>query len=205
MKFLDALLGRTKPKPAKLDALFALPGAAVALEVEAGLRPSGQAGVCFKPVAGGAFAGVGDEMRELLRLGENDRKALREEDDRYGYHWVVLEEPTLEELVTDIHMVNTTLEGSGFGPQLLCSVFGFRPADEGPEAGGPGDGEPEAGGPGMYLVYLYKRGTFYPFAPRHGERRDNELELRIRALLGDELPIEAELGRWFPIWGAPLS
>ncbi|MGH2707468.1 MAG: PspA-associated protein PspAB, partial [Actinomycetota bacterium] len=35
-------------------------------------------------------------------------------------------------------------------------------------------------------------------------RRDNERELRIRALLGEELPVESELGRWFPIWGAPL-
>ncbi len=190
MRFLNVLLGRTKPKPAKLDALFALPGAAIALETEASLRPSGQAGVCFKPVAGGSFASVGREVRELLHLGEDKSQALREEDDRYGYHWVVLEEPTLEELVTDIHMINVTLEESGFGPQLLCSVFGFRPG---------------AGGPGMYLVYLYKRGTFYPFAPLAGERRDNELELRIRALLRDELPVESELGRWFPIWGAPLS
>ncbi len=190
MKFLDVLLGRTKPKPAKLDALFSLPSAAITLETEAGLRPSGQAGVCFKPLAGTSFASVGHEVRELLKLGEDKQQALHEEDDRYGYHWVILEEPALEELVTDIHMVNATLEESGFGSQLLCSVFGLRP---------------EAGGRSLYLVYLYKRGTFYPFAPLDGERRDNELELRIRAVLGDELPVEPELGRWFPLWGAPLS
>ena len=56
MKFLDALLGRSKPVPARLDALFALPSAAVTLETEAGFVPSGQAGVCFKPVAEAAVA-----------------------------------------------------------------------------------------------------------------------------------------------------
>lgn len=55
------------------------------------------------------------------------------------------------------------------------------------------------------LVYLYKRGTFYPFAPLPGEadRRDNALELRVRAVLAEDLRIEPDLGRWFPLWGAP--
>jgi hypothetical protein len=57
----------------------------------------------------------------------------------------------------------------------------------------------------MALVYLYKRGTFYPFAPLPGatERRDNALELRVRAALANDLRIEQDLNRWFPLWGAP--
>ena len=50
--------------------------------------------------------------------------------------------------------MNTALEDSGFGPQLLCSLVGFRDAERRPLA----------------LVYLYKRGTFYPFAPLPGGR-----------------------------------
>jgi hypothetical protein len=55
------------------------------------------------------------------------------------------------------------------------------------------------------IVHLCKRGTFCPFAPLPGggRRRDNALELRVRAVLGDELRIEPELSRWFPIRGAP--
>ena len=53
------------------------------------------------------------------------------------------------------------------------------------------------------LVYLYKRGTFYPFAPLAGERRDNALELQIKGVVGDDLRMEPDLGRWFPVWGAP--
>ena len=54
MKFLDALLGRTKPKPANLDALFAIPNAAISLEAAAGLKPAGSAAVCFRPASVGA-------------------------------------------------------------------------------------------------------------------------------------------------------
>ena len=53
------------------------------------------------------------------------------------------------------------------------------------------------------LVYLFKRGTFYPFAPEAEERRDSVMELRIRDLVQGELPWEADLTRWFPVWDAP--
>jgi len=190
VKFLDALLGRTKPKQANLDALFALPGAAITLEAGAGLRPSGQAAVCFKPASGQGFATTSAELAELLAMAVKEAgSTLRVEEDAYGYRWVVLGDPELEDLVTSVHLVNATLEERGFGPQLLCSVFGFRGAD----------------GERCLLVYLYKRGTFYPFAPRPGERRDNELELRVRATLGADLPVEPELTRWFALWGVPVS
>jgi hypothetical protein len=189
VSFLDVILGRTKPKQANLYALFALPGAAVTLEAATGMRPSGQAAVCFKPASGAGFAETSAELTELLELAVKEAgSTLRMTDDRYGYRWVVLGDPELEDLVTSAHMVNSTLEERGFGPQLLCSVFGF------------------AGAEGRcHLVYLYKRGTFYPFAPLEGERRDNELELRVRGALGNDLPVEPELARWFALWGIPID
>ena len=38
MKFLDALLGRSKPAQPKLDALFGVTGAAITLEAAAGVK-----------------------------------------------------------------------------------------------------------------------------------------------------------------------
>lgn len=57
----------------------------------------------------------------------------------------------------------------------------------------------------LALVYPYKRGTFHPFAPLPGQsaKRDNATELQIRTLLADDLPIDPDLSRWFPVWGAP--
>jgi hypothetical protein len=191
VKFLDALLGRSRPKQAKLDALFGVTGAAITLEAAAGMRPTGQAAVCFKPASGQGFAAASEELHGLLELAIKEAgSTLRITDDSYGYRWVVLADPEMEDLVTAAHLVNSTLEQYGFGPQLLCSVFGFTEGGSGRR---------------VYLVYLYKRGTFYPFAPLGGERRDNELELRVKATLAGDLPIEPELSRWFALWGLPLD
>jgi hypothetical protein len=209
VKFLDALLGRSKPKQPKLDALFGVTAAAITLEASAGLRPTGQAAVCFKPASGQGFAAASEELRGLLELAVTEAgSTLRVEDDRYGYRWVVLGDPDPEDLVTAVHLVNSTLEQHGFGPQLLCSVFGFADGGSGGLTGSPpvdgGSGGASSGRRRCHLVYLYKRGTFYPFAPLEGERRDNELELQVRGTLGSDLPIEPELARWFALWGIPL-
>jgi hypothetical protein len=190
VKFLDALLGRSKPTQPKLDALFGVTGAAITLEASAGMKPTGQAAVCFKPASGQGFAAASEELQGLLELAVKEAgSSVRVTDDRYGYRWVVIEDPDMEDLVTSVHLVNSTLEQYGFGPQLLCSVFAFA----------------DPSGKRFHLVYLYKRGTFYPFAPLDGERRDNELELRVKATLDGDLPIEPELARWFALWGLPLD
>jgi hypothetical protein len=54
-------------------------------------------------------------------------------------------------------------------------------------------------------VYLFKQGTFYPFAPRDHNKRDNEFELRVRTFIGDDLPMEKDLSRWMALWGLPVS
>jgi hypothetical protein len=57
----------------------------------------------------------------------------------------------------------------------------------------------------VYWIYNYKRGSFYPFVPAAGaQQRDSERELRLKAQIGAELPIEPELERWFPLWGIPV-
>ncbi|WP_326600732.1 PspA-associated protein PspAB [Streptomyces sp. NBC_01803] len=184
MGFLDAILGRSRPARPDLDQLFGLPAAAVTLQAGAGFAPTGLGSVCFASVEGGAFARARREVAELL--GEVESR-----EDSYGYTWLVLRHTPddLPGLVNDLHAVNTLLTDAGFGPQLLCSLTAFRDAEARPLA----------------LVYLYKRGAFYPFAPLPGagERRDNALELQTRALLTDDLRLEKDLTRWFPVWGAP--
>ncbi|WP_406478721.1 hypothetical protein [Streptomyces sp. NBC_01615] len=197
MGFLDILLGRTKAVAPDLDQLFGLPSAALTLQAAAGFTPTGTGAVCFASVEGAAFADAHQEVQALL---DADAGRSREPGggspvervrDEYGYSWLVSrrEPDDLPALVSDLHAVNSALEGSGFGPQLLCSVVGFQ----------------DSGQRRLGLVYLYKRGTFYPFAPLAGEgqRRDNALELQIKAALADDLRVEQDLSRWFPIWGAP--
>ncbi|MCX5334662.1 MULTISPECIES: hypothetical protein [unclassified Streptomyces] len=192
MGLLDILLGRTKPVAPDLDQLFALPSAAVTLEAAAGFAPTGSGAVCFATVEGAAFEQTHREVQALLDAdADRDGPPVQLRRDEYGYSWLVSERATdeLPQLVNDLHAVNASMEVNGFGPQLLCSLAGFR------------DGE----GRTLALVYLYKRGTWFPFAPLPdgGQRRDNALELRVKAALGDDLRIEQDLSRWFPVWGAP--
>ncbi|MEV6290966.1 PspA-associated protein PspAB [Streptomyces sp. NPDC004059] len=192
MGLLDILLGRTKPVAPDLDQLFALPSAAVTLQAAVGFTPTGTGAVCFATVEGSAFEQTHREVQALLDA-DTDRSGppveLRRDD--YGYSWLVSARSPeqLPELVNDLHAVNSAMEINGFGPQLLCSLAAFT----------------DDGGRRLALVYLYKRGTFYPFAPLPGaaERRDNALELQVKAALGNDLRIEQDLGRWFPVWGAP--
>jgi hypothetical protein len=187
----DVLRGQRAPKRANLDALFALTTARTTLEVSLGLLPIGRAAVCFKPVEMGAFEELTRDMDQLLEMaGKSSGTEVTRTDDRYGFRWVVLEDGDFDDLVTTAHLVNQTIEERGFSEQLLCSVFGFRP-----EGGN---------GRTVYFVYLYKRGTFYPFVPLEEPKRDSGLELRLQGALGGELPIEAELERWYPVWGVPV-
>ncbi len=185
MGLLDAILGRSRQPPPDLDRLFAVPAAAVTLQSVTGLRPTGTGSVCFRAAEGAGFAALEREIDRLLTL---DGGRYRTERDDYGYTWLVrTTDPTaLADLVTDLHGVNTSLADAGFGSALLCTVIGFADADR-----------------RVGLVYLYKRGTWYPFAPRGERDRDSALELQVRSALGSDLPVEPDLERWFPVYGTP--
>jgi len=189
--FLDTLLGRTKPAQPKLDDLFALPSAAVTLEAGAGFTPTGSGSVCFRPVEGRSFAEVQKDVTDLLNMSAGDEGGLPVEvsKDDYGFTWVVVSRMSseIDTLVTDLHAVNSALVDNGFGPQLLCTLVAFRDREE----------------RRLALVYLFKRGSFYPFAPLSGEKRDNALELQVKGAIGPDLKWEQDLTRWFPVWGAP--
>jgi hypothetical protein len=192
MGFLDTLFGRTKPVQPKLDDLFGLPSAAITLQASTGFTPTGSGSVCFRAVEGKTFKDIQDDVRELLDMDAGKPGGglpVEVTKDTYGYTWVVSSHMSDEtqSLVTDLHAVNSALVDNGFGPQLLCTLVAFRDSSE----------------RRLALVYLYKRGTFYPFAPLPGERRDNALELEVKGALGDDLKFEQDLSRWFPVWGAP--
>lgn len=115
---------------------------------------------------------------------------MRVSKDSFGFSWIEIDrEPgaDVEGLCTGLHAVNTSLEANGFGPGLLCTLVGFE----------------SSAGRTLGLVYLYKQGTFYPFAPSGRQQRDNLLEIQVRDALTGELPIEQDMSRWLAVWGAP--
>ena len=196
MGFLDGVLGRRVPGMPDLDRLFDLPPAAAALEAATGFAPDGTGAVCHRLVEGGPFGAFDRVQRDVARL-------LRDDPGRetglsagpHGWGWAHVTRPpdAFERLVADLHRVGATLTAAGYGPDLLCSVTGFRRGDE-----------PQR----LLLVHSPGRGTFYPFAPRppgeQGARgRNNLVETRAREALAERLPVEPDTARWFPLWDAP--
>ncbi len=198
MGLFDSIMGRSKPKAANLDSLFAVPSAAITLQTSLGFLPTGSGSVCYRAAAGAGFAGAQSDIVSLLS-SVPDAPVVRTSSDQYGFTWLEVNRPAGVDdgfggvpdtgaLCTDLHAVNTTLEAEGFGPSLLCSLIPFA----------------DASGRRFGLVYLYKQGTFYPFAPTAtGQGRDNLLEIQIRDTVAGELPIEKDLQRWLALWGAP--
>jgi hypothetical protein len=191
--FWDVITGRTRPKQANLDALFAVPTAALTMQTSLGLVPTGDGAVCYRAAAGAGFAGTQDDVVELLGASEAAPKVSTSVDE-FGFTWLSVDHepldpanPDITGLVTDLHAVNTTLEMNGFGPGLLCSLIGFEGAD----------------GRSVGLIYLYKQGTFYPFVPTGPQQRDNLLEINVRSAIEGDLPVEKDLSRWLAVWGAP--
>jgi hypothetical protein len=215
MGIFSSIMGKTKPVQANLDEMFALPSASITLQSAAGMACSGHAGVCFKPPTGQGFEEMQAEVVSLLSMDGSG--GLHQEKDSFGYQWLVVEDTDIEQLVTRIHLVNSSLSDSGWGPQLLCSVFGLAELPTGADDAASGADTGSAAlvettaGPGQlltstaFLVYLFKRGTFYPFVPQGHEHRDTEQELKLKSLVADDLTVEADLDRWFPLWDLPVG
>jgi hypothetical protein len=189
--FLDIITGKRKLKqPVPTDRVFAMTTANVTLELELGLRGAGKAAIVFQPLDTADFQGIVRDMEEVVRgTGSDTGTTIDSTNDEFGYRWMILSDPDFEDLVVGLNAVSTALESGGYGDRILCAVFAFRDEQDRP----------------VYWIYNYKRGSFYPFVPAAGEQqRDSERELRLKAQIGGELPVEPELERWFPLWGIPI-
>lgn len=187
MSFFDALFGRTRLKKPKFDALFRL--AAVAPDLEAkGVPLDAKAGICCRPSEEQAFTDAFGNAQQVTQLYAQEHSlALDAPLDSEGFRWLVLAGGGPDDIITGLHAAGDTLEGQGYGGALLAALFRLQ----------------DRGGV-TYLVYNYKRATYYPFRPTAGRDREEARELQLQAMLSDILPIERDLGRWYPIWQSPI-
>jgi len=185
----DILFGRKKLKGAVREQLFAISTAYVTMEVELGLRFARAAAVCFKPLSAGEFVRAENELQELLdAVVQSSGSRVRRRTDEFGFEWIIVEDPDLEDVVTAVHAVASELHARGFGPQLLAAIFPFEGAER-----------------KVYWIYGFKRGAWWPFVPTGNEQeRDNAEELELKAKLEPELPIEPDLSRWLGLFNAPV-
>jgi hypothetical protein len=198
----DILTGRHEVKGPAPDRLFAITTAYVTLQSEHQIDPTGTAAIVFQALATSEFEATLRDMEEVVAATGGDAGVtVTTEDDSYGYRWMVLRNPegapSVEDLAVGINAVSGSIETAGHGERLLCAVFAFADAQK----------------RGIYFIYNYKRGYWYPFVPLErtdaggeaaAQQRSTERELQIKAQMSDELPMEPELERWFPLWGIPI-
>jgi hypothetical protein len=184
----DALFGRKKLPEPKEDRLFALTTAAVTLQTELGLKTAGVAALAFKPQSSGEFRSVFDDLDKLVdAAAQSSGSTIERKSDDYGFDWVIVRDPQLEDLVTTVHVIAQELTDQGFGAQLLAATFRF-------------DGSEHP----VYWIYGFKRGAFWPFVPTGDQKRDNAMELELKAKLEGELPVEQDLTHWLALFDAPV-
>ncbi|HEV7585414.1 MAG TPA: hypothetical protein VGO14_06505 [Solirubrobacteraceae bacterium] len=195
MGLRDILTGRHEVKGPAPDRLFAIATAYVTLQAEHQIEPSGAAAIVFQALATSEFESTLRDMEEVVKAtGGDSGTSVSTEDDSYGYRWMVLrnrpDAPSVEDLAVGINAVSSSIETAGHGERLLCAVFAFEDAQK----------------RRVYFIYNYKRGFWYPFVPdpANPQQRLTERELQIKAQMADELPMEPELERWFPLWGIPI-
>lgn len=187
--FVNALLGRnTAPLPSITNPLFAINTAYVELQARLNIESTGFAALAFRNVESSMFSRLEKEIDELVRLGAASTGTRVEmEKDKFDYLWLMLYDPDFEDLVATMHLASSTLVEQGFDRTLLAAAFQFH--------------SPEHGS--FYWLYNFKRGLYYPFAPRPNRTREQTLELRLKSLMGQELPIESDPTRWYPLWDIP--
>lgn len=187
------LLGASTETAATREAdpedLFGMSTAYLTMEANLGFEPTGQAALCFTDVDSTEFRDAVTEVRDILTVGESGAVADFRED-AFGYQWIVLEANDFEDLVTGIHFASDTLIQERFGSRIQAAVFAFEATGR-----SPGDA-----GENAYWIYSFRRGTFYPFAPREGRERDESVELKLSGVLDGELSVEKSREFWYPLW-----
>ena len=124
MGLFDVLRGKRELKQPAADRLFAMSTAYVKMEMELELPTSGKAAIVFQPLATSDFEGIVRDMEEVVKgTGEETGTTVSSTDDEFGYRWMILTDPDMEDLVVGVNAVSTAIQGGGYGDRVLCAVF----------------------------------------------------------------------------------
>jgi len=185
---LRSILGTRAESDASREAdpedLFGMSTAYLTMAADLGYDSVDAGALCFAGVDSSQFRDAVDTVEAILEAGSEDTGTdFRVTEDDHGYHWVVLEAADPEDLITSLHFAADTFIEEGYGSRLLAAVFGYEDR-EGP----------------AYWIYSFRRGAFYPFAPRSGRERDSSTEFKLEAVLDGELTVEPDREYWYPLW-----
>ena len=190
MGLLDALLGRTQAGAPDLDQLFARARRRAHPRGRRRAAPD-RARLGLLPRGRGRRFGAAQRRRRSSCSTPTAARRSSAPVDSYGYTWLLVRaRPARTWPAWSPTCTRSTrpLRTPGFGPSLLCSLVGFADAD------GPA-------GSGWSTCTSAAPST--RSRPTGASSATTRWSCRSAALLGDDLPVEPDLSRWFPVWGAP--
>ena len=185
---IRAVFGTSAEADATRDAdpedLFGMSTAYVTMEADLRYESVDAAALCFSGVDSTDFEETVGDVEAILGAGEEETGTeFGVREDSHGWEWVVLYDNDPEDLVTSIHFAADEFIERGYGSRLLAAVFGF-----------------ESDGDRAYWIYSFRRGAYYPFAPRRGKERANDVEFKLQSVLDGELGVEDDESYWYPMW-----
>src|SRR3954463_10534282 len=108
MGFFAILRAKREIMQPGTDRLFAMSTAYETMQTGMGLTSSGEAAIVFQPLATADFEGIVSDMEEILKgTGEETGTTIDARDDEFGYRWMVLSDPDMEDLVVGVNAVST--------------------------------------------------------------------------------------------------
>ena len=189
-----------KNKDDRGEGIFSLTSANITLETKLGLISTNRCGICIKNVNGSFFSEAIKEVQEFLRISSSE---FRTEhiliSDKYGYLWFMIRGMSIEDILVASNGIADVITERGFRDQMLAAAFEFSKTVSNSNLVKP-QFEPQ------FLIFNYKREKFYPFIPLGAkEERSSDLELTLMSIISKEIPWEADMTVWYPMWDMPFD
>ena len=183
------------------EGIFSLASAYITLEIKLGLTSTNRCGICIKNVNGTYFSDTVSEVQEFLKISSNEfQTEYVVVNDKYGYLWIMLKGMSVEDILVASNGIADVIIDRGFKDQMLAAVFEFRKVVTPSSNLDRTQLEPQ------FLIFNYKRGKFYPFVPLGAqEKRRNDYELTLMSIISKEVPWEADMNVWYPMWEMPFD
>ena len=155
-----------------------------------GVESCEKVAVCLKPFTDPVFNDLERKISDLVVAGvRTTHTDYKEIDDEYGFRWILLVNPKFEDLVAMVYTITQLCDELDTGTRIAAIVFPFT-----------------SEGKVVHWVYNHQRGTFYPFVPiDEGKFRDSVAEFDLYSRIKNDLPLEDDLSKWYPLWGIPFA
>src|SRR3954470_12784592 len=98
--------------------------AQVTLVTSLGMKSRGTAAIVFQQIASADFKQILTDSEALVQSAASDTgTTLQQDDDEYGYRWMIFRDDDFDDLVTSVNTVASELQA---GDRVLAAVFAWE-------------------------------------------------------------------------------